>query len=407
MKRIIYIISGIVLLCSCNGYIGGMDDSNNEFTQLVFINRSSLDIKVSIDGADWITPQDTIRLKPENGLYKTTKYDSFANFQLQNSIMHVDFGNGREICFDSESCFPHNPARYTGKQVYDSKGSYIIVEFSDEICEEIFKYHDQQLTFKMGSLPYPNLVVDSLCMEGSSEAHFLRLYATPQTRKSLRLGAVVSTEADSVNEIDFMEDCEFAPDSVEVYDSAFVPEVSSAYGIQNSYYSLENLRKFSLAHFGCDFVALTGRAGGQMERFCGLARVSTYIDHQEWFRDREPSEEFLRAYESSGGKIAAVSLIAYGNIRILLAEANSSLVWLYYHMLYDVPDGSQSFKIPEGVEYHLITLDKNGEFTCRSGGEELAHEFESEYDAGIVHPICFSLTDFSSEDTWIHIPDLE
>jgi len=405
MKRFLYILAATVMISGCDGYIGGMDDSDIQFTQLVFINRSSLEIGVSIDGVDWISPQDTIRLKPENGLYKETKHETYANFQLHNSVIHVDFGNGREIYFDSEARFPHNPAGYNAKMVYDSKGSYTIVEFSDEICDTLFMNHDRHLTFKMGSLYYPILLVDSLCVKGSSEAYFTRLFATPQTRRNLKLGAVVSKEADSVNGIRFVEGCEFVPDSVAMTDSAYVPELPYSYGTQNSYYSLENLRKFSLAHFGCDFVALTGREGEKMEKFCGIARVSTYIDHQESIRDREPSEEFSRAYENAGGKIAAVDWITYGNVRILLAEANCSQDRIYYHLLYDVPDGSQSYRIPGGVEYHLITLDKNGEFTCRSGGEELAHEFESEYDPSIVHPICFALTDFSGENAWIHIPD--
>ena len=76
MKRFLYILAATVMISGCYGYIGGMDDSDVQFTQLVFINRSSLEIGVSIDGVDWISPQDTIRLKPENGLYKETKHET-------------------------------------------------------------------------------------------------------------------------------------------------------------------------------------------------------------------------------------------------------------------------------------------------------------------------------------------
>lgn len=406
MKKIIYILTVAAILCGCNGYMGGLDDSNKQFTQLVFINRSSLDIGVSVNGVDWITPQDTIRLKPENGLYKKTKNEEYANFQLYDGcIMHIDFGNGREIYFDSEASFPYNPTSTNQKRVYDSKGEYIIVEFSDPICDTLFKRHDDHLTFKMGTVYYPSRVVDSLCVKGSSEAYFTSLVATPQTRKSLRLGAAVSKEAASLNDIQFIEECSFVPDSVKVYTSSYVPHIPPSHTNPINYYSLENLRKFGLAHFGCDFAALTGREKGKMEKFCGVVMVSTYVDSYESIRDTIPSEEFSKAYEESAGGIAAVNYITYGNLRILLAEGNCSHNRLQFHIDYDVLKGWDSFRTLDEVEYHLITLDKDGEFVCRSGGEELVHEFNSDYDGKTVHPIIFTMTDFSGEQALIHIPD--
>lgn len=406
MKKIIYILTVAAILCGCNGYMGGFDDSDRQFTQLVFINRSSLDIGVSVNGVDWITPQDTIRLKPENGLYKETKQGEFANFKLYNGcIMHVDFGNGREIYFDSEASFPYNPTSTNQKRVYDSKGEYIIVEFSDPICDSLFKRHDDHLTFKMGTVYYPSRVVDSLCVKGSSEAYFTSLVATPQTRKSLRLGAAVSKEAASLNDIRFIEECSFEPDGVAINDSSYVPQIPYSYNYVKHYYSLENLRKFGLAHFGWDFAALTGREAGEMEKFCGVAMVSTYVNRSEYLRDTIPSEEFSKAYEESAGGIAAVDHITYGNLRILLAEGNCSHYRLLYHTEYDALEGSSYYRIPDGVEYHLITMDEDGEFVCRSGGEELVHEFNSDYDGKTIHPIIFTMTDFSGEQAWIHIPD--
>ena len=69
MRRFIIIAALTLTLCGCRGYIGGFDDSNLIFSQLVLMNRSSREVTLLIDRSQWAAPQDTIRLEAENGLW--------------------------------------------------------------------------------------------------------------------------------------------------------------------------------------------------------------------------------------------------------------------------------------------------------------------------------------------------
>ena len=67
MERRLYILILLsFLLSGCYGYVGGLDDSNFKFTELVFINRSQHDIELRFPSSKWSEEPDTIRL--EKGL---------------------------------------------------------------------------------------------------------------------------------------------------------------------------------------------------------------------------------------------------------------------------------------------------------------------------------------------------
>ena len=54
MERRLYILILLsFLLSGCYGYVGGLDDSNFKFTELVFINRSQHDIERARGQARW------------------------------------------------------------------------------------------------------------------------------------------------------------------------------------------------------------------------------------------------------------------------------------------------------------------------------------------------------------------
>ena len=55
------------------------------------------------------------------------------------------------------------------------------------------------------------------------------------------------------------------------------------------------------------------------------------------------------------------------------------------------------------ITFYLITLDENGSFVCRSGGEELAAEFHKGYDAPALHPLSYHLTDLKDNVRYMHV----
>ena len=406
MKKVIYILASLVAFAGCNSFWGGLDDSNQELRQIVIINRSSHKIDLSIDGVDWISPLDTIRLKPENGLYKQSKYvDHYYNFDTFNAIMYARFNDGeKEMYFDRYSDFPYN-LNYNIKNLYDSKGEYQVIEFSDNICDSLFKYHEERLIFEMSNLYYPNNIIDSLCTKGSSEAWYQRLFATSATRNKLRLGAVVSKEAETLNDIQFLEGYSFVPDSVEVKDSSHLLEIPYHAQEKSRYYSIENLRKFSMAHFGCDFAELIGHE--KMDKFCGVILMNVWKERGEYMLDVETTEEIIRRIGDSSSDIRVIDSIIYGDLMILLAEADCSGDRLQQYIQYSVFKGGDGDKNYLDVLYHLITMSAEGDFVCRSGGEELAMEFEAGFKSPAAHPIMFSPTIFGLGESWIHIPDFK
>lgn len=405
MKKTLYILTAIAIFTGCNSFWGGLDDSNQELRQIVIINRSSHKIDLSIDGVDWIEPQDTIRLKPETGLFKKTKYvDYYYNFEIYNAVMHARFNDGeKEMYFDRYSRFPYNSMSYNMKNLYDSKGEYQVIEFSDPICDSLFRYQEERLNFTLTNIHFPSMIVDSLCTTGSSEAWYKRLFATPSTKEKLKLGAVVSKEAESLNDIRFIDGRTFAPDTVEVDDSSYLIDIPYHASHNSRYYSIENLRKFGLAHFGCDFAELTERE--EMEKCSGIILMNIWREREENMHDVEPSEEFIKAYEESHGGIQIIDSIIYGDLMLLLAEADCSGDFLNEYLHYSVFTDTDYYKHTLDIRYHLITLNTEGAFVCRSGGEELAQEFNTGFKAPSSHPIMFSTNAFGLGESWIHIPD--
>ena len=63
----------LLMAAGCKGYIGGIDDADIKFSQIVMVNRSSQDIRINVNKSEIVSPQDTIYLEPENGLWKMTR----------------------------------------------------------------------------------------------------------------------------------------------------------------------------------------------------------------------------------------------------------------------------------------------------------------------------------------------
>ena len=61
----------------------------------------------------------------------------------------------------------------------------------------------------------------------------------------------------------------------------------------------------------------------------------------------------------------------------------------------------------DNIDYHLFTLNENGEFQCKSGGRELVGTYLNGMDEQPVFPIAFTVTDFSGNTTGIHIKDVD
>ena len=59
----------LAVLSGCRGFVGGLDDSNVETSQIVFINTSPYDLTFIIDDEDWVGP-DTVKIESEGGLKK-------------------------------------------------------------------------------------------------------------------------------------------------------------------------------------------------------------------------------------------------------------------------------------------------------------------------------------------------
>ena len=112
-----------VLLCGCEKFYGGLADGNQEFVEIVAINRSSMPVSLNVFGADWADPQSPISLKPGNGLWKIEKprgnYFGQEILPVRYSVIRADFNNGERILyFDHFSTLPHNPSLST-KEIWD------------------------------------------------------------------------------------------------------------------------------------------------------------------------------------------------------------------------------------------------------------------------------------------------
>lgn len=354
MRRFIGMLVTMLAACGCRGYIGGLDDSDMQSMELVFVNRSRHDIEVTFDRLEWIGAEDTIFLEAGNGLWKKKFDNPYHNLGFDEGRMQMRFDGEREIFMDNMSGHDYNPCRYyQGIQLHDSKGQCTV-------------------------------------------------YAPGKVRNRLMLGAVVSKEADGADKVKFLEEQRFEPASVEKVENVKGSRKDYVY---SQYYSTDELRRMSVALFGCDFAQLTGRESeDEMERQCGIVYSHYLIGYYEQFQDVEAPQEILDVMD----KAAVVSRIEYGRLMLLLAEGNCSAGMLDNHTCEHMEDGKVSdYHHVKDAVFHLITLDDEGQFTCRSGGEEMIDIYRDGIMEQPLLPMAYSLTDFSGETAYLHITEAD
>ena len=113
MRKIIYLLLSVCLLCSCEKFYGIFEDGYTEIIEVVAINRSSVPVKLNVYGTYWAEPQDTIFLKANNGLWKIEEVrEGYYSdiLPIQYSVIRADFNDGvRVVYFDHFSDLPHKP----------------------------------------------------------------------------------------------------------------------------------------------------------------------------------------------------------------------------------------------------------------------------------------------------------
>lgn len=398
-KIFIYIAIGFTaLLSGCYSPVGGIFNEGTEFSQLVFINRCSDEVKVSISESSWISPTDTIVLKPECGLWKLTKYEEDFYFNLNR--IEIRYGDREPLVYDLYADIPYNPTAYGEGRVIslsDSKGWYQVLEFTDERRDAIYKKLEERKNFSMFTFGYPEEIFESFTVPGSSEASFHSVFPVNSLCDKLSLGAAVKKEAESVDKIVIVDDVRFTPSSV--YEYTDLNETMSHYECKKYYY-LNHLQKASLANFGCDFVALTGRTTKDMSKKCGVAATKVFYDGVEYFDVLTAPEDILAMTDDT----AFIMKIQYGNIMILLVESDLSPNYVGERLMYS--ELSDDLLVYENIEYYLITLDETGQFVCEVSGEEALNKYMNGFDNPSIHPISFSTTDFSGFTSMIHVNDI-
>ena len=252
----------------------------------------------------------------------------------------------------------------------------------------------------------PSDAVEDRVVPGSTEGYFTSLFPAGDVKGKLRLGAAVYAEAESIDKVRFVDDLTYQADTLDVSD-----EVKHRYHQLEiyPYYDLEQLRNLGLTYFGCDFAALTGRADGKFDSFCGIVQLEVHVGKTEKICDRVHPEELMTRLENASEPICIIDKIEYGNFMILLSEANCShnniFTYVTQKLLREDPSGYfyyEDYYTPE-ITFHLITLDENGEFTCQTGGEELAEIFHKGYEAPALHPLSYHVTNFGDEYAKVHI----
>ena len=405
MKKIIYIFLCAALSCSCEGFYGTFDDASQDFVEVAAINRSSIPVNLNIYGTYWAEPQDTIFLKPHNGLWKTEEsrenYHGQEILPIQYSVIRADFNNGeRVIYFDMYSDLPYNPCAIGAKEVWDDHKQHKIIEFDDKKCESIFTKQDSLHMFDISMYYSPSDAVEDLCVLGSTEGYFTDLVPSGDVKDKLKLGAAVYTEAESIDKVRFVEGLHYEADTLKISS-----EVQHRYRHRDvyPYYDLEQLRLLGLTNFGCDFAALTGRVDGRFDSFCGIALLEVHVGKTEKICDTEHPEELMTRLENASEPICIIDQIEYGNFMILLAEADCSHMNIHTYvqqkLLREDPSEYYSYDMyytPE-IRFHLITLDGNGELVCQSGGEELAAVFYKGYETPALHPLSYHVSDLKDD----------
>lgn len=411
MKKIIYILISAALLCGCEEFYGTFDDASQEFVEIAAINRSSMPVSLNIYGAEWADPEETIFLKPHNGLWKIEEsrenYHGQEILPVRYSVIRADFNNGERVMyFDHASDLSYNPCAQWAKEIWDDRYQHKIIEFNDKICEAIFTEQDALHSFNISMNFSPSDAVEDLVVPGSTEGYFTSLFPAGNVKDKLKLGAAVCSEAESIDKVCFVDDIFYQADTIETSS-----EVQHRYHQLEiyPYYDLEQLRNLGLTNFGCDFAALTGRADGRFDSFCGIVQLGVHVGRTEKICDREHPEEIVAKLESTSEPSCIIDRIEYGNFMILLAEADCSHVNIHTYVQQKLlrEDTSEyypyeMYHTPE-IRFHLITLDENGSFVCQSGGEELAAVFCKGYDTPVLHPLSYHVSDLKDDTTYMHI----
>ena len=412
MKKIIYIFISAALLCSCEEFYGSFDDASQEFVEIAAINRSSMPVSLNVYGAAWADPQDTIFLKPKNGLWKIEEsrenYYGQEILPIRYSVIRADLNNGETVVyFDNFYDMPHNPCAAWGtNEIWDDRAQHRVIEFSDVICENISARLKALHTFNISMNFSPSDAVEDLVIPGSTEGYFTSLYPAGNVKDRVELGSIIYTEAESIDNIRFVDGLKYEAASLETsLDTICRYHLHEIY----PYYDLDQLRKLGLTNFGCDFAALTGRADGKFDSYCGIVLLQVQVGKTEKILDREYPEEFVSALKNLPESACVVDRIEYGNFMILLAEADCSHINIHTYvqqkLLREDPSGYypyHEYYTPE-IKFHLITLDDNGSFTCQTGGEELAAVFYNGYDSPALHPLSFHVSSLTDDLARVHV----
>ena len=396
MKSTGYIfLAAMMMAAGCEGYIGGIDDSNIRESQIVMVNRSSHEIEVSINRSELISPSDTIFLEPHNGLWKFTTEGEHYNFHFNNDIMTLIFDDDRKICIDG-TIFGVTQS----VNLRDSKGIYNVYDFSDTFCDILLRRHDYLKIFQMNNLHPSVIVTDTVKVLGSSEGWFQNIYPVPAVREMLKIGKIVRKEAESLDKIIFEEDLGEVPCKVTSSDKVSIQTRRSV-----SYFGIETLRKMGLAHFGCDFAALTGRESSEMEKFAGTIFYRICRQYGEGLENTEATGTFVKDLPEG---TAAIWQISYGSIMFLLAEADCNPEYLGHSLERAIDGNNPNAELwVDDIDFHLISLNKDGEFHCQSGGREILDLFINGTPDQPIFPYSFSVTDFNLGLDAIHIPDVQ
>ena len=387
-----------ILTTGCYGYIGGLDDSNAEFTEIVFMNRSEHDIELRFPSSKWSEEPDTIRLEKGNGLWKWSyEFDySYSNQFFDEVEIMVD-GKERFLFDDYSPSIPYDPTntQYM-KNLSDSKGMYYVYDFNEKAYETCKAYFDNLKIVRMTDVPPTYIDRDTLITDGSTEAIFRDFYPVAALRESISVGAVIGNEAESLDKITVHTEDGIAPGEVETTYKKYISGRQDKPCIE--YYDIEQLRKAGLAHFGCDFAELTGR--DEMDKFCGCFYSTAHIKYIEHLLEDDETLGFAQSLDADKG---IISYILHGNIKILLVEADCSssklLNYLRYEFLTDL--GNWFHNVPD-VDFYLIDLDENGNFRYQKGGSEIIDLFLKSSDAEPSYPVSVTLRNYEG----VHIPNL-
>ena len=376
---------------------------------IVMTNRSSHELKVNFSSCDWIDGTDTVRLDPYNGLWQIEVHrDGMNAIRMEDAVIRMEVVGKDTLWMDSgyTSLGRYNPCSRYGDEGFielsDNHGRYLVYSFSDKAYQELCDSLEKMKVFSMTDLCPSEIDSKTVEEAGSSEAVFTRIYPVPAVRGGLRPGALVSKEAESIDRIRFIEGTAFDADSIAIKDTTYM--LTWEGGARDYYYDIDMLRKSSLAHLGADFASLSGRLPGmEMKKSSSVVFSHAKAVRTESFTDRQVSEEVIDAIEN--GAVAVRSII-YGKLMYLVAEGDCSPSRLTYLVNKDM-EIYDNDHTTDNIDYHLFTLDENGEFQCTSCGRELVDTYLNGMDEQPVFPIAFTVTDFSGNTTGIHIKDVD